>query len=60
MVYAREFGWTPSQVDEIPLTVDPWLLPIHNILIEVENQKQIEAAKAAAEAKAKQARLQGG
>jgi hypothetical protein len=49
VVYAREFGWTPTQVDELPLTVEPWLLPIHNALTEFENEQQEKAAKAAAE-----------
>lgn len=49
VIYAREFGWTPAEVDELPLAVEPWLLPIYNALIEYENEKQEEAAKVARE-----------
>jgi hypothetical protein len=31
-VYADRFGWSPSQVDEIPLLTDAWLLPIANAI----------------------------
>lgn len=27
-LYAHRFGWTPDQVEQIPLTDDAWLLPI--------------------------------
>lgn len=30
--YAREFGWTPDQVDALPVHLEPWLLPINNVL----------------------------
>lgn len=51
VLYAREFGWTPAQVDEIPLTTEPWLLPIQKALNEYEaemEKKAIEKAKAEA------------
>jgi len=37
----------PQQVDEIPLTVEPWLLPIHNALTEYANERQEKAIKEA-------------
>ena len=49
-LYAREFGWTPAQVDEVPLSVEPWLLPISNMVDEVLAKRAKDAAKAAADA----------
>jgi hypothetical protein len=39
-VYARRFNWTPQQVDEIPLSIESWLLPIMAIIDEVEEEKR--------------------
>jgi hypothetical protein len=39
-VYARRFGWTPKQVDEIPLDIESWLLPVMAIIDEVEEEKR--------------------
>lgn len=55
MLYAREFGWTPAQVDEIPLTIEPWIMPINSAIEEAIAAKQ-EAAHKEAEAKAKRGR----
>ncbi len=30
--YAREFGWTPEQVDGLPLSLEPWILPIQGVI----------------------------
>jgi len=37
--YAREFGWTPDQVDALPVHLDLWLLPISNMLKVVNVRK---------------------
>jgi hypothetical protein len=49
--FARRFGWTPDQVDSIPLVLEPWLLFIDDAMNEAENNHR-EAIQAAAEAKA--------
>lgn len=52
VLYAREFGWTPQQVDEIPLIFEPWILPINSAITEAENYR-IEKAQKEAEAKSR-------
>jgi hypothetical protein len=47
VIYAREFGWTPAQVDELPLTVEPWLLPIHNAINEFVSERELKAIEEA-------------
>jgi hypothetical protein len=49
-IYAREFGWTPAQVDEIPLTIEPWIIPIHSAMNDAE-RAAMEQARKDAEAK---------
>lgn len=51
VLYAKEFGWTPAQVDEIPLHTEAWLLPILGALAEAE-AAAMEKARRDAEAKA--------
>lgn len=46
-VYMREFGWTPQQVDEIPLGIEVWLLPIFSAINEAEQYLADKAAKEA-------------
>jgi hypothetical protein len=43
VVYARRFGWTPEQVDKLPLHLEPWFLPIDDA-IEADISKRMEAA----------------
>jgi len=38
--YADRFGWTPDQVDDLPLTLVPWLLPLHDDLQEVRQAQK--------------------
>lgn len=35
MAFADAFGWTPSQVDDLPADVEPWLIPVLNVIQEV-------------------------
>lgn len=49
MIYAREFGWTPAQVDNLPLAVERWILPIHAVIsddIARRHDEAVEKAKA--------------
>lgn len=48
-LYAREFGWTPAQVDELPMSVEPWLLPISAEIDRVLQERQAKAEKDAIE-----------
>jgi hypothetical protein len=32
IVYAERFGWTPAQVDALPASIEPWLLPLHDLM----------------------------
>lgn len=50
VIYAKEFGWTPTQVDELPLGVEPFLLPIYNAILQYENEQAVKAAEAQAAA----------
>lgn len=51
-MYAQRFNWTPQQVDELPLDVEPWLVPIVSAM-EAEQVRRSEAAQKAAEKKRK-------
>jgi hypothetical protein len=51
VLYAREFGWTPAEVDELPLVIEPWLLPIHSAIADYENEQQAKAIKEAQQKK---------
>jgi hypothetical protein len=49
VIYAREFGWTPDQVDNLPLAIEPWILPIHGVIeddITRRHNETVEKAKA--------------
>jgi hypothetical protein len=52
VVYARAFGWTPNQVDALPLSIEPWVLPIDSA-IEADLSNRRQKAQADAEYKAK-------
>lgn len=51
MLYAREFGWTDEQVDNLPMTLEPWYLPISYAITKAENARQAAAEAAAKPAK---------
>jgi hypothetical protein len=38
-VCAKEFGWTPDEVDNQPVQKVAWVLAINNIVVEVENAR---------------------
>ena len=40
VAYAERYQWTPDQVDMLPATVEPWILPIAATLDKVERAKQ--------------------
>ncbi len=44
--YAREFGWTPEQVDGLPLSLEPWILPIQGVIEADIARRDREAAEA--------------
>jgi hypothetical protein len=52
VVYARAFGWTPDQVDSLPISIEPWVLPI-DAAIETDLANRRAKAQADAEYKAK-------
>jgi hypothetical protein len=35
--FADAFGWTPSQVDELPAWLEPILIPVTNVLREARD-----------------------
>jgi hypothetical protein len=39
-VCAKEFGWTPEQVDNQPMQKLAWVIAIRNIVTEVENERE--------------------
>lgn len=39
-LYARKYNWTPQQVDEIPLDIEPWMLPVGALLDEIAEEKR--------------------
>jgi hypothetical protein len=39
VVYAKQFGWTPQQVDQLTLEQDNYLLPILDELHRIESKK---------------------
>ena len=55
MLYARAFGWTPEQVENIPVSKEHWLLPIDQA-IEADISARRERATREAKHKAKHAR----
>lgn len=38
LLYADAFGWTPADVDALPVSVEPWLLPLHALVQEVRSE----------------------
>lgn len=38
VAYADAFGWTPDQVDDLPLAVEPLMLPVFNLIREVRDE----------------------
>lgn len=52
VLYARAFGWTPDQVDSIPLALEPYLLPI-DAAIGSDIKRRQEKAQADADYKAR-------
>ena len=38
-ICAKEFGWTPEEVDNQPVRVVSWVIAIHNVVVEVENER---------------------
>jgi len=55
VMYAREFGWTPDQVDQLRLIDEPYLLPI-NTAFEGEIARRQEQANLDAEREASRRR----
>jgi len=49
-MYAREFGWTPDQVDNLRLIDEPYLLPINSAFEAEISRRQEQAAKDAQKA----------
>lgn len=52
VLYARAFGWTPDEVDNVPLRLEPYLLPI-DAAIGADIKRRSEKAQADAEYKAR-------
>lgn len=44
VMYADRFGWTPAEVDAIPLTTEMWLLPVHDVIEGVRRDAQQRAS----------------
>lgn len=38
-ICAKEFGWTPDEVDNQPAHKVAWVIAINNIVVEVENAR---------------------
>jgi hypothetical protein len=54
VTYAKEFGWTPQQVDQLTIQQDEWLIPVaHAIDAQraYDQRKAAESAERAAKAK---------
>lgn len=47
-MYAREFGWSPDQVDAIPLRLDAWLMPINDAIENEIHSRRVRAMDAKA------------
>jgi hypothetical protein len=39
-VCAKQFGWTPDEVDNQSMVKIAWVLAIHNAVVEVENERE--------------------
>jgi hypothetical protein len=37
---AKEFGWTPEEVDNAPAHIIAWVLAIDNVVTEVDNERE--------------------
>ncbi|WP_157431673.1 hypothetical protein [Actinomadura hibisca] len=42
MQFAELFGWTPREVDEVPAWLFDWLIPVLNVMREVQDEQQRE------------------
>lgn len=56
-MFAERYGWTPEQVDNLPLDVAPWIMPIAHA-IDAERERRQEQERLAREAQ--QSVKQGG
>ena len=45
--YARRFGWTPEQVEALPLSTADWLFPITGAIDAAEAKAQQQAQETA-------------
>lgn len=52
IICAREFGWSWDDFENVPIDMEPWVLPI-NAAISKANDDRQEKAQRAAEAKQK-------
>jgi hypothetical protein len=50
--FAEHYGWTPDQVDKLPLHLSDWYMPISGAIAK-ERDRREESAMEAAIAKAK-------
>ena len=48
VLYARAFGWTPEQVDALPISLEPYILPIDSAIGADIKRRQAEAENKAA------------
>jgi hypothetical protein len=39
VAYADRFGWTPAEVDALPASIEPWLLPLHDLMLGAANER---------------------
>jgi hypothetical protein len=47
VTYAKEFGWTPQQVDQLTIEQDEWLIPVAHAVDAQRAYEQKKAAEAA-------------
>jgi hypothetical protein len=45
VMFAERYGWTPDEVDNVPLYLEPWILPISDAIDEERERRRVEAAK---------------
>lgn len=43
-ICAKDFGWTPEQVDNQPMQKLAWILAIRNVVIEVDNERERQSS----------------
>jgi hypothetical protein len=44
-IAAREFGWTPQQLDDSPAVVVDWIMAIHGLVEELKSEAERKAAR---------------